>query len=275
MKIVRDGDDDVGSGGGLDVAGAASAAAPETLTRADLYRSANEEKKTRARLRAVTERALNGRTIVICDSLNYIKGFRYEMYCVAKTTGTRYCVVFCDQPAEASKKWDAERGERGEDCYGAELCDALIRRFETPVERNRWDSPLHRINITDEGWEASLEAARNSVLRSSMKLVPTMATRIPEKLGADVLGLLDRLTREAETAIIEELQAGKGIGQKIQVPGGTKVLRLERKPRVAELRNMRRSYLGLARMHPPQGKGRQGLVDEYVEYLNAQLRIKR
>jgi protein KTI12 len=45
---------------------------------------AQEEKITRGRLKFEVEKNLVGSTIVIADSLNYIKGFRYQMYCVAR-----------------------------------------------------------------------------------------------------------------------------------------------------------------------------------------------
>lgn len=273
VQVVRDGEDSIGNDEKVAENGASSAGG--NSLRAEMYRDSTMEKKTRARLRAATERALNGSRVVICDSLNYIKGFRYEMYCVAKTTSTRYCLVFCEQSDEACAKQDAKRAERDEDSYGVGLCEALIRRFETPSERNRWDSPLHRVDISQPEWESKLEEIRDSALKRGDKLAPTMATRVPEKVGADVLGTLDRLSREAEAVIVAEIQGGKGVGQKITVPGASKDVRLERKPRVAELRNMRRSYLSLARMHPPQGQSRQALLDEYVEYVNAQLKVKR
>lgn len=273
VHVVRDGEDSIGNDGEVAENGAYSAR--RISVRAEMYRDSTMEKETRARLRAATERSLNGSRVVICDSLNYIKGFRYEMYCVAKTTSTTYCVVFCEQSAETCAKRDAERGEKGDDTYGAELCEGLIRRFETPSERNRWDSPLHRVDTSQPCWELKLGEIRDSALKRGAQLTPTMATRVPETLGADVLGTLDRLTREAEAVIVADIQGGTGVGQKITVPGASKEVNLERKPRVAELRNMRRSYLNLARMHPPQGQSRQALVDEYVEYVNAQLMVKR
>jgi len=39
---------------------------------------------------------MNPATIVILDSLNYIKGFRYQLYCAAKEAGVRVCTVCND-----------------------------------------------------------------------------------------------------------------------------------------------------------------------------------
>ncbi|KAI0566695.1 protein KTI12 [Gracilaria domingensis] len=241
-------------------------------SRQALYKSSGTEKKTRARVRAATERALNPSNVVICDSLNYIKGFRYEMYCTAKTSSMRYCVVHCESKLEECLQRDANRATRGEDSYGEGLVRAIIQRFEEPRETNRWDSPLYKVDISKEDWKMQLETIRDAVLNKAQSLAPTMATKQPQKHGADTLGLLDRITRETEAMLIREIHAGKGIGDHIKVSGASKSVRLERKPKIAQLRNMRRSYLNLARMHPPQGGSTQDLLDEYIEYVNAQLR---
>jgi protein KTI12 len=39
------------------------------------------------------ERLLTSKTVVILDTLNYIKGFRYELYCLARTAKSTNCVV--------------------------------------------------------------------------------------------------------------------------------------------------------------------------------------
>ena len=41
------------------------------------------------------DHALDAHTVVVLDSLNYIKGFRYQLYCAARTESTQHCVVRC------------------------------------------------------------------------------------------------------------------------------------------------------------------------------------
>lgn len=57
------------------------------------YNTAADEKKARGALMSAVERLLSKDDIVIVDSLNYIKGFRYQLYCVARAIGTPHCVV--------------------------------------------------------------------------------------------------------------------------------------------------------------------------------------
>jgi protein KTI12 len=49
------------------------------------YSSSLDEKHTRSALKAVVTNKLTGACCVIVDSLNYIKGYRYELYCSARS----------------------------------------------------------------------------------------------------------------------------------------------------------------------------------------------
>jgi protein KTI12 len=61
---------------------------------------AQEEKVTRGRIKFEVEKNLLGGVIVIADSLNYIKGYRYQMHCIAREQKCTYCVIFCNTPLE-------------------------------------------------------------------------------------------------------------------------------------------------------------------------------
>lgn len=51
------------------------------------------EKIARATIIAAVERYLTKGTVVVVDYLNYIKGFRYQLYCIARAIGTTHCTV--------------------------------------------------------------------------------------------------------------------------------------------------------------------------------------
>lgn len=42
---------------------------------------------------SAVEKEISKSTVVILDFLNTIKGYRYELYCRAKTASTQHCVV--------------------------------------------------------------------------------------------------------------------------------------------------------------------------------------
>lgn len=66
------------------------------------YGDSAREKALRGALRAAVERRLGRRDVVLLDSLNYIKGFRYELYCLARAARTPLCLLYCVQPASGS-----------------------------------------------------------------------------------------------------------------------------------------------------------------------------
>lgn len=62
------------------------------------YSDARREKAARGLLFSAVERSLGKECIVLCDGLNYIKGFRYQLSCSAKALGTPHCLVSLPSP---------------------------------------------------------------------------------------------------------------------------------------------------------------------------------
>jgi protein KTI12 len=58
-----------------------------------VYGTARAEKDARASLYSAVKRALGRDDVVVLDSGNYIKGWRYQLHCEAKNLGTPSCVV--------------------------------------------------------------------------------------------------------------------------------------------------------------------------------------
>ena len=137
------------------------------------------EKTTRAALKSDFDRAVmsnsgggdkgsSGSTLVILDSLNYIKGYRYELYCISKAAGGSHGVVWImgdssdgDGADDLAKKRNRERkmkhqnnqAENGIDLDGYfeddGTMDSLVLRYEPPDEKNRWENPLYKVNVTN------------------------------------------------------------------------------------------------------------------------------
>ena len=77
------------------------------------------EKATRAALKSGVQSALNSETVVIIDSLNYIKGFRYELACIAKSQRTQHCVLWVESDNDTAMKLNKDRTE--EEQYDQDL----------------------------------------------------------------------------------------------------------------------------------------------------------
>lgn len=59
----------------------------------DVYATARSEKDARATFSSAIKRDLSRDAIIVADGMNYIKGFRYQLYCEAKAVQTPSCVV--------------------------------------------------------------------------------------------------------------------------------------------------------------------------------------
>jgi protein KTI12 len=57
------------------------------------YVDSRSEKPARGALFTSVQRQMSQDTILIVDALNYIKGFRYQMYCAARELKLRVCTV--------------------------------------------------------------------------------------------------------------------------------------------------------------------------------------
>ena len=61
------------------------------------------EKMTRGFIKSNVEKSLSPDVIVIVDSMNYIKGFRYELFCLARASKTTNCLLYCNTPHDICK----------------------------------------------------------------------------------------------------------------------------------------------------------------------------
>jgi tRNA uridine 5-carbamoylmethylation protein Kti12 len=93
---------------------------PPVSLRDRIYNSAAAEKNARAAEFSNIKRALTKDAIVISDSLNYIKGYRYQLWCEAKAEGTRCCVIHVAAREDECKRWNKERLRQRGDLAEAE-----------------------------------------------------------------------------------------------------------------------------------------------------------
>lgn len=110
------------------------------------YKNATAEKLSRGAFKGAVERSFNASSTLVADGLNYIKGYRYELFCSVRAQATTHAVVQVMAPQEQAEAWNAARGEAG---YEGEVASDLWSRYEAPDERNRWDSPLFRLTEDD------------------------------------------------------------------------------------------------------------------------------
>ncbi|XP_031657553.1 protein KTI12 homolog isoform X2 [Oncorhynchus kisutch] len=213
-----------------------------------VYADSQNEKNVRGSLRAEAERRINKEDIVILDSLNYIKGYRYELFCLIKHTQTPHCLVYCLTSAEVSSTWNTERDV--EEQYTQEILDALVLRFETPDSRNRWDSPLFTIQKEDT---LPFEAISDAIFKRKAP-PPNQSTQSQPLSSTNFLYELDKVTQDVLMAILNS-QKTSVPGDLIAVPGATEKIELTRSLNMAELRKLRRQFISYTKMHPTENIG--------------------
>ncbi|KAJ8661227.1 hypothetical protein O0I10_002976 [Lichtheimia ornata] len=230
----------------------------------EAYREAREEKKARGALLSAVERLLSKDDIVIADGMNYIKGFRYQLYCVARAIGTPHCVVHCGTPVAMAKEWNTARGEAG---YDEQVFDELVTRYEEPDARNRWDSPLFTVIYDDADvpgdkmWDAV-------ILRKPPP--PNQSTISKPVSTTNYVYELDKVTLEIINAVVEgQKEFGAG-GMPMVVPRASqKVINPSRTVTLSELRRLRKQFVSINKMRTTLDTER--LADIFVEYLNTNL----
>ncbi|KAM4618464.1 protein KTI12 homolog [Polymixia lowei] len=224
-----------------------------------VYADSQSEKNVRGALRAEVERKVTKDDIVILDSLNYIKGYRYELYCIIKHTQTPHCLVYCLTSAEVSSTWNTNR--HATEQYTQEILDALVLRFEAPDSRNRWDSPLFTIQKEDT---LPFEAISDAIFKRKAP-PPNQSTQSQPLSSTNFLYELDKLTQDVLMAILNA-QKTSVPGDRIVVPGTTERIELTRSFNMAELRKLRRQFISYTKMHPTENTGQ--ISNMFVQYLN-------
>lgn len=80
------------------------------------------------------------KNLVIFDGSNYIKGYRYEIFCASKNNKCTQCTIHCLVNTKEAFELNESRLE--DERYSKEVFDALCLRYEYPEGKNRWDAPL-------------------------------------------------------------------------------------------------------------------------------------
>lgn len=227
----------------------------------NVYATARAEKDARATLSSAIKRVLTRDNIVIADAMNYIKGFRYQLYCEAKAVQTPSCVVHVGTQAEQCRKFN---NEAGEGAYESEVFDNLVFRYEEPNGMARWDAPLFSIPFEDETppcdliWEA--------ITNPTKTVKPNAATVLKPAAQQDYLYELDKTTSEVISAITAWTadHAGEG-GGSVNVGAENEIELPMTAPSVAQLQRLRRQFIQLNRQHELK-KERVRVL--FVDHLN-------
>lgn len=194
------------------------------------YITSQDERKLRSRITSAVRRDLSKNKIVVVDSLNYIKGFRYQLHCEVKNLSTSFCLIQTMCPVGTVKEWNT----KNENPWDETLLNELIQRYEEPNAQNRWDSPLFPIftptdkidtlmpEISNIVFQLSkLNSGNNNVGGSNDSTVtglarPTSATVLKQAQKSNYLQVLDNETTQVIKLIMEKIKSNESIGASSQ-----------------------------------------------------------
>lgn len=229
------------------------------LEKNTVFADSKKEREARGLLKSAVQRSLSKDTVVIVDSMNYIKGFRYELYCVAKSTPTPHCVVHCDTNLQQCLEWNQNCDPN--DQYSTQILEELAQRFESPNSQTRWDSPLFVIQVGDEVPYQQISDAL--FLRKPPP--PNMSTQSQPLSSTNFLYELDRVTQSTIKAILQA-QATSVEGDQLTIADVKEKICLNRHLTASELHRHRRQFITYTKMHPVEDT--QRLATMFVAYLN-------
>ncbi|XP_011301593.1 protein KTI12 homolog [Fopius arisanus] len=220
----------------------------------DFYMDSKKEKAIRSEIRSSVQRTLNSKDVLIVDGSNYIKGSRYELFCLSKLYKTPQCTIHCDLPGEHAWLLNCDREE---DRYSRDTFDALLLRYETPNNKNRWDSPLFSVTPEDK---LPLDDIYHS-LYSVDAPKPNMSTQSPTVSATNYLYELDKITQEIVNVVTAADQMG--ITSDIKLPSYNLIV--DRSTSAAQLTRLRRQFLTYSKMHQVD---LNQIAQLFVQYLN-------
>ncbi|KAI6103519.1 chromatin associated protein KTI12 [Pisolithus sp. B1] len=228
------------------------------------YNDSRSEKPARGTL-------FSANTTIIVDSLNYIKGFRYQMYCVAREVNVRVCTVYVLATPDLCKPWNSERTD-GKACVPETLAN-LLQRYEEPSSMVRWDSrhsPLFTVSWTDEDvpaddiWRAITEGVmkppntpgNTSYFNGLLQVAnaPTDALRTLEHTAASIVSAL----------VSEQTNSGSLGGTTTITLSSTLKVRITPPPRnvtLSELQRLKRQFVTLHKKAIALVTTERGVVD--------------
>ncbi|KAH9942441.1 chromatin associated protein KTI12 [Epithele typhae] len=256
-------------------------------------------KTARAALFTAVQRQMGQDTVLIVDSMNYIKGFRYQIYCAAREHKLRVCTLFVAATHEQCKQWNAARHPDGPS-YSPEtqvlrrsleltVADApfmhyrlenLLMRFEEPSSMARWDSPLFTVPWTDDDvpaddiWKAVTAGTVNpqTLLPRQVPKAPTDALRTLEATATSMVAAIMASRPRAVARRARHAPLSATLRPQVALP--------PRAVTLSELQRLKRQFVTVHKKAITLGAVEKGAVDwseesvagKFAEYVEGNLK---
>ncbi|KIM83308.1 hypothetical protein PILCRDRAFT_819556 [Piloderma croceum F 1598] len=244
----------------------------------DAYGDSKSEKPARGALFTAMQRQMGQDTILIVDGLNYIKGFRYQMYCAAREHKLRVCTVYVVATHDLCREWNSTRTD--DRAYKTETLENLLVRFEEPSSMVRWDSPLFIILWEEE--DVPADEIWKAITAGNVK-APHAGTQVVEKAPMDALHTLEHTTTSIVSSIMTSQASSSLGGPTILAISATLKLNITLPARnitLSELQRYKRQFVTVHKKAITLGSTEKGTVDwdeenvakKFVDYLEERMK---
>ena len=218
----------------------------------ECYKDSLNEKNLRSQLRSEVEKNISDKTITIVDTLNYMKGSRYEYYCFVRNSKTRHCVIYIKSTLEKC----LENNKLINEPYNEDLLKDLFSRFEEPIQSNRWDCPLYTIY---PGEEAPYDDLCISLFEGKKARDP-VSTKAELVFDTNYLFNLDKTCNDIINNILH--QQDQNSGDTILNINNSDAIYLNKKFTPIQLKKIKLEFIKISKNHPPKNK------DETIKYFS-------
>lgn len=230
----------------------------------ETYKESNLEKNARGTQMSAVKRDLSRSTIVILDTLSYIKGFRYQLFCEAKGVVTPHCVVQVMNPVAKCIEWNRKH----DNPWDEEDIHQLEMRFEEPNADTRWDSPLFTLVSDYENEKLPLDEIWDALVLKRPP-PPNAATLVKPTSGNNYLQELDKKTQDVISKMIQHQQLSAVGGEVIiDASQGAVIQMPATSVSIAQLQRIRRTFVSLNRMRSIDA---DRITSVFVDYMNRSL----
>ena len=234
------------------------------------YGDSIKEKEVRAFLKSNVEKSLSPESITILDSQNYIKGYRYELYCLSRQYKTTQCVVYLKTSISSAKEYN---GLNEPNNFNEEQFIEIGKRMEEPNPKSRWDSPLFTIF---EGLSLPFDEIADTQLFQDKKSKDPVSTKQEMKFSGNYMqdldqmlqGVLEKILIKQKEAV--ELNSGnEKIYIKIKFEELNESLELTNVLAIGELKELKFRFLKINKMNPIQDIKKAGAT--FVDFIRSSI----
>ena len=224
----------------------------------ECYKDSTQEKLHRTHIKSEVEKNISDKTITIVDTLNYIKGTRYELYCLVRNCKTRHCVIY----GKASLDKCLENNDKSKE-YDVFLLKDLYSRMEEPIQSNRWDCPMYTLYPDDS---IPFDDINISLFEGKKPRDP-VSTKPDLTFDTNFLSQLDKNCQDVVNDILsqQDFALGDTIMKCKNEKGEEVAIYLKKKFTAIQLKKIKSEFIKISKAHPPKDKDET--MKNFVEYI--------